>query len=72
MYTAILLFGLGQGLLLENWLAGWGGLVTFAPMVVIRLPREEQMMVDVFGDTYREYMGRTGRLWPRWGRSRVP
>src|SRR5712691_2781068 len=30
MYAAILLFAVAQGLLLQNWLAGWAGLVTVA------------------------------------------
>ena len=29
-------------------------------------PREEQMMCEFFGDDYRDYMRRTGRLFPRW------
>jgi protein-S-isoprenylcysteine O-methyltransferase Ste14 len=66
MYASIWLFGLAQGLLLENWLAGWSALVTFAIMYFVRTPREERMMCDVFGEDYREYMRRTGRLLPRW------
>src|SRR5947209_19624242 len=30
MYASIWLWDLAQGLLLQNWLAGWGALVTFA------------------------------------------
>jgi protein-S-isoprenylcysteine O-methyltransferase Ste14 len=65
MYASIWLFGLGQGLLLENWLAGWSALVSFAPMYFVRVPREEQMMCEFFGKEYRDYMRRTGRLVPR-------
>jgi protein-S-isoprenylcysteine O-methyltransferase Ste14 len=32
---------------------------------LIRAPREEQMMVEFFGESYRDYMKRTGRLAPR-------
>lgn len=67
MYTSIFLFSLAQGLLLENWLAGWCAVVTFAPLYFIRTPREERMMCEFFGDEYRDYMRRTGRLWPRIG-----
>jgi protein-S-isoprenylcysteine O-methyltransferase Ste14 len=69
MYASIFLFGLGQGLLLENWLAGWSALVTFAIMYLVRTPREEQMMCESFGDEYQDYMRRTGRLFPRVGRT---
>jgi protein-S-isoprenylcysteine O-methyltransferase Ste14 len=65
MYASILLFGLGQGLLLQNWLAGWSAFVTFALMYFVRTPREEHMMCEFFGDEYRDYMRRTGRVFPR-------
>jgi protein-S-isoprenylcysteine O-methyltransferase Ste14 len=64
MYASIFLFGLGQGLLLENWLAGWSAFVTFAIMYLVRTPREEHMMCETFGEEYQDYMRRTGRLLP--------
>jgi protein-S-isoprenylcysteine O-methyltransferase Ste14 len=65
MYASILLFGLGQGLLLQNWLAGWSAFVTVAIMYFVRTPREENMMREFFGQEYRDYMGQTGRIFPR-------
>jgi protein-S-isoprenylcysteine O-methyltransferase Ste14 len=65
MYAAILLWDVGQGLLIENWLAGWSALVAFVVMCVLRIPREEQMMSASFGDAYHVYMRKTGRLFPR-------
>jgi protein-S-isoprenylcysteine O-methyltransferase Ste14 len=50
---------------LQNWIAGWAGLVSFAPLYLLRVPREEQMMLDEFGGWYRAYMDRTGRVVPR-------
>jgi protein-S-isoprenylcysteine O-methyltransferase Ste14 len=35
-------------------------------IVMFRTPREEAMLTDAFGDAYRAYMARTGRLLPRW------
>lgn len=32
--------------------------------VLRRIPREERLMIETFGDRYREYMGRTKRLIP--------
>lgn len=64
MYASILLFGLGQGLLLQNWLAGWSAFLTFAIMYFVRTPREEHMMCEFFGQEYRDYMRRTGRVFP--------
>lgn len=68
MYAAIFLFGIAQGLLLANWLAGWSAVVTFAPLYFIRTPREERMMFEVFGQEYRDYVHKTGRLLPKMNR----
>lgn len=65
MYAAILLFDVAQGLMLANWLAGWSALAVFLLLYAIRAPREERMMMDSFGDAYRDYTKRTGRLFPR-------
>jgi protein-S-isoprenylcysteine O-methyltransferase Ste14 len=65
MYAAIFLFAIGQGLLLQNWLAGWGGFFAFAALYLFRVGREEKMMCEFFGEPYREYMERSGRLLPR-------
>jgi protein-S-isoprenylcysteine O-methyltransferase Ste14 len=65
MYTAHLFWALAQGLLLSNWLAGWAFLVLSIPLYIVRIPKEEQMMLEHFGEEYREYISRTGRLIPR-------
>src|SRR6266705_1333247 len=65
MYASIWLWCFAQGLLLENWLAGWYALAAFALMYFVRTPREEEMMCESFGEEYLDYMRRTGRLFPR-------
>jgi protein-S-isoprenylcysteine O-methyltransferase Ste14 len=65
MYASEWLWGVAQALLLQNWVAGWAGLALFTPLYVVRVPREEQMMLDRFGEEYRAYMERTGRVVPR-------
>ncbi len=65
MYASIWLWCLGQGMLLENWLAGWYALVAFAIMYFMRTPREERMMREFFGQEYGDYVRQTGRLFPR-------
>lgn len=65
MYTSIALFSLAQGLMLENWLAGWSALVAFAILYFVRIPHEEGLMSEFFGQEYSEYMSKTGRLFPR-------
>jgi protein-S-isoprenylcysteine O-methyltransferase Ste14 len=64
MYASTLLWGIAQALLLQNWIAGSGGLVSFLLLYLVRLPREELMMLDHFGDEYRAYWARTGRVLP--------
>ena len=65
MYAAHILWAISQPLIVQNWLAGWGGLVAMLPVYYLRVEKEEQMMLDHFGDEYREYMSQTGRLFPR-------
>lgn len=65
MYAAIWLFSLAQGLLLQNWLAGWSAVAAFAVMYFVRVPYEEKMMSEFFGSEYGDYMKRTGRIFPR-------
>ena len=65
MYLSIFLWGLSQGLLLRNWLAGWSALATFSVLYAVRTPREERMMIEFFGEEYLNYMRQTGRIFPR-------
>ena len=67
MYASMWLWGVAQALLLQNWIAGWVSLVMFMPLYLLRVPREERMMLDEFGEEYRAYMNHTGRVIPRLG-----
>ena len=65
MYAAHWLWGLSQPLLLQNRIAGFAMLVSLLPLYLVRMPQEERMMLEHFGEEYRSYMGRTGRVVPR-------
>jgi protein-S-isoprenylcysteine O-methyltransferase Ste14 len=65
MYTALLLYSVGQALVIPNWVAGPSYLVAFATLFVFRVHAEERMMLEQFGDEYAAYMARTHRLVPR-------
>lgn len=65
IYAAMWLWGAAQALLLNNWIAGLATLVLFGLVYVVRVPREEQMMLDHFGEEYRAYLQRTGRVIPK-------
>jgi len=65
IYTAFLLI-LGSTLLISsNWLIGlcWAGMTILE--VISRISFEESLMLEYFGDQYREYMKKTGRLLPK-------
>lgn len=64
MYAGFWLMALAQVLMLPNWVAGPAGLVGFGALFFGRVGREEQMMIDGFGDEYRAYMRRTARVVP--------
>jgi protein-S-isoprenylcysteine O-methyltransferase Ste14 len=64
MYSSFFLLGVAQMLLLANWFAGLAGVVGAGILFVFRVRREEQMMLDSFGDDYRSYMAHTKRIIP--------
>lgn len=65
MYAAQWLWGISQVLLLHNWIAGFSGLTLSVLLYLFRIPGEERMMIAHFGEEYRSYMDRTGRIVPR-------
>ncbi|HUG17591.1 MAG TPA: protein-S-isoprenylcysteine O-methyltransferase [Planctomycetaceae bacterium] len=65
MYASIWLWAIAQGMVLANWLAGWSVVPAFAAMYFLRIPREEHLMLETFGEAYRQYSSRTGRIIPR-------
>jgi protein-S-isoprenylcysteine O-methyltransferase Ste14 len=64
MYSAFFLWALAQLLLLPNWIAGPAGLVGFGILFFGRVFHEERLMIETFGEQYRDYMRRTARLVP--------
>lgn len=64
LYTAMLGWAVGLALVTANWVFVLMVALTVAGMVS-RTPKEEQMMIEQFGDEYRQYMRRTGRFFPR-------
>jgi protein-S-isoprenylcysteine O-methyltransferase Ste14 len=64
MYTAFLVYSVGQALVIPNWVAGPSCLVVFAILFTFRVGAEERMMLAKFGDAYAAYMLRAKRLVP--------
>lgn len=67
MYTALWMIFSMFPLLIQNWIAGWSSVAAFALLYFVRVPYEEGMMQERFGEAYVQYMKRSGRLWPRFG-----
>ncbi|MEM8568959.1 MAG: protein-S-isoprenylcysteine O-methyltransferase [Bacteroidota bacterium] len=65
MYTAIWFWVIGQSLLLHNYIAGLSGIVAFGLMYLLRVDPEEKMMENTFGEQYKNYKSKTGRLLPK-------
>ena len=51
-------------MLTANWLIGIGSLLVLT-LLAIRTPKEEQMLLQRFGDDYRRYIETTGKFIPR-------
>lgn len=64
MYTGFWLLAFAQAGLMANWVAGLAGIVGWGILYFLRVGREEQLMVETFGDDYRDYMRRTKRVIP--------
>ena len=66
LYSAGTSFFASLSLLAANWFMGLASIAVLL-MLLVRLPKEEAKLIERFGDEYREYMKRTGRLLPRLG-----
>jgi len=65
IYTAFILILGSTFFISANWLIGftWAGMTILD--IASRIDFEESLMVEYFGDQYREYMKKTGRLLPK-------
>ena len=63
MYSVIILWLASLSLIMANWLILLAPLA-FALFAILRAPNEEKMLVETFGEAYRDYMKKTGRFLP--------
>ncbi len=63
-YVAFALAMLANSLVTANWFVFATGAVVLL-LLVIRTSKEEEKLIERFGDEYRQYMATTGRFWPR-------
>lgn len=64
MYSVLFLLLVSVFLLTANWLVGGVFLLSLTLIVLFRLRKEEAVMLEKFGQEYRQYMQRTGRFLP--------
>jgi protein-S-isoprenylcysteine O-methyltransferase Ste14 len=65
MYAAHILWAIAQILILPNWIAGYSFIIFMIPQYLLRTGKEEKMMIEQFGDEYKDYIHQTGRILPR-------
>lgn len=63
-YVVTALLMTSVALLTANWLIGLGCFLVLS-LLVVRTPKEEQRLIDKFGQKYCDYMATTGRFFPR-------
>ncbi len=63
MYTALIIIGIGLGLLSSSWYFLLPFLATMV-VVVFRIRKEEDAMIEKFGESYLKYSQETGRFLP--------
>jgi protein-S-isoprenylcysteine O-methyltransferase Ste14 len=64
LYAAMFGWGAALSLLTANWIFAAVSALAIAG-VIVRIPKEEQMMIEAFGDEYKAYMQHTGRFIPK-------
>jgi protein-S-isoprenylcysteine O-methyltransferase Ste14 len=64
LYTAMIGYGTSLALVTANWFFIVFAIITIAGSLA-RVPREEKMMINEFGEEYKAYMQRTGRFFPK-------
>jgi protein-S-isoprenylcysteine O-methyltransferase Ste14 len=65
LYTTGMVLFVALGLMAGSWFLLVATCLAFVLLRWLVVPREEEALVAKFGDRYREYMQRTGRLFPR-------
>lgn len=67
IYTAYLMNYVAGGLLASNLVLTFVPVIFFGLMIINRVPREEAVMREIFGQDYIDLENRTGRLLPKLG-----
>jgi len=69
MYSAFYVLHIAVFFLTANWFIGVTWLAGLTVIILLRVKKEEAMLLAKFGDQYSSYMQRTGRFLPRLNRT---
>ena len=63
-YLCSLLFLIGQQMIIPNKIGIISSVISYSMLLFIRIPKEEKMLVEYFGDEYKNYMKNTKKIIP--------
>jgi protein-S-isoprenylcysteine O-methyltransferase Ste14 len=64
MYTSYLMLFTAAFLISENWLIGISGTMIIASLMTLRIVKEEDLLLEYFGEEYKQYRQTTGMFLP--------
>lgn len=64
IYTTTFFYNCGLAFIAANWLIGTIAIALFV-LLIIRTSNEEKILIEKYGDDYRNYMKRTGGHFPK-------
>ena len=65
LYTSTFMVIIGLGIIISNWILSLGILLTFTLIYLIKIPKEERFLIKTFGKRYKDYMQKTGKIFPK-------
>lgn len=65
IYLAFLLMQIAVLFLTSNWFIGFCGIAIIISVIAIRVPEEEKLLIEQFGNDYLNYKKNTGALLPQ-------
>ena len=65
MYLSMWIFAIFEGFVLSNYFLIIFAILSWTNLYFFRISNEEKIMIDTFGNEYKEYIENTGRILPK-------
>ena len=65
MYLSMWIFAIFEGFVLSNYFIEIFAILSWTNLYFFRISNEEKIMIDTFGNEYKEYIENTGRILPK-------